>query len=213
MSSSFRRPAPGGVQVQIRVLAFLAASIVALPLMASPVTYTYTGNDFTTATGPDLTTSDSVTGSFTVASPLGDNLNGANIAGSALSYSFSDGPDTITNTTPNIGLCFCSPTIDIWTDASGNINNWDVSLTVGELGSENITTEDFDAGIFRGIVIEDSGTTDNTGSDTASNTGDQGSWGPGVVASSTPEPGSLTLFGAGLAALAAAVRRRRSRTR
>ena len=104
------------LNMRIRVLALPAAVILAVPLMASTI-YTYTGNDFTAATAP-LTISDSVTGSFTVASPLADNLNGANILagcvsnGCTMPFSFSDGGgDTITNTTPGIGVCSCSPYI------------------------------------------------------------------------------------------------------
>lgn len=179
---------------------FLAALILTVPLLASTdYTYTYTGDDFTSATGV-FSTSDSVTGYFTLSAPLGDNLNGANIASETLSFSFTDGPDTITNSTPDINVCFCSPTIDIWTDASGNIINWEISLTVGELGSENITTEDYYAGIITGTVIQDSGFIDS--SDQASNSGDAGSW-LLSTSSAAPEPASLLLAGAGMTAIAA----------
>ena len=176
--------------------------VLAVPLMADTV-YTYAGNDFNDITGTDFTTSDSVTGSFTVSSPLGDNLNGANIASSAISFSFSDGPDTITNTTPGIDTCFCSPTIDIWTNGSGQITNWDISLTAGELGSENITTENYYEGIFSGTVVEDEGFISD--SEEASISNDATTWGVGTPSgpSPVPEPGNLALVGIGLVAMAA----------
>jgi len=186
-----------------RVLVIPAAFILTMPLMAE--TYTYKGNDFTTVTGTGLTTSDSVTGSFTLASPLGVNLNGGNVAASALSFSFTDGPDTITNSTPGVDSCNCSPTIDIWTDGSGNIINWDIGLTVGNLGSETILSQDYFAGIFTGTLIRDSGNLDNSGNNTASNSGEAGTW-TASSSSAAPEPGSIWLLGAGLAALTGAVR-------
>jgi len=188
--------------LRIRSLTLPLAFILTMPLMGSTI-YTYTGNDFTVATGPVLSTSDLVTGFFTVASPLAHNLNGGNIAASTLSFSFSDGPDTITNTTPGVDICSCSPTIDIFTDGSGNIINWQISLTAGELGSENILTEDFFAGIVRGTEIEDFGNVDNTNTDTASNSGDPGVW-TSSATSTAPEPGSFVLLG--LAGLAGGIR-------
>jgi hypothetical protein len=196
------------LNMRIRVLALPAAFILAVPLMASTI-YTYTGNDFTTANAP-LTTSDSVTGSFTVASPLADNLNGANILTGCVSdgcttpFSFSDGAgDKITNTTPGIGVCSCSPYIDIFTDGSGNIINWDVSLTVGELGAFSIYTQDYYAGIFSGTVIRDLVFTDEV--TYGSNSADAGFWSASTT-SAAPEPESLGLLGAGLVALTGAIR-------
>jgi hypothetical protein len=167
------------------------------PLAAGTVyTYTYAGNDFTSAVAP-FTTSDYITGSFTLDAPLGDNLGGGNIAASVASFSFTDGVDTITNATPGIDDCSCSPTIDIWTNGTGEITNWEISLTVGELGSENLLTGDFYAGLIEGYKIEDYGNADSSGEDVASNTSDPGVWN-NSTSSAAPEPGSLLLAAVGL---------------
>ncbi len=84
------------------------------------ITYTYTGNDFQTATAP-YTTTDFVSGSFTLASALGDNLVLA--SETPTSYSFSDGVQTISSLSPPTDVTF-----EISTDASGKIDGWFINL-------------------------------------------------------------------------------------
>jgi hypothetical protein len=102
-----------------KLLGGLAACILGLPLMASS-TYTYTGLDFQSASGP-YTTNDFVSGSFTLASALGDNLVDDSIT--PASYSFSDGVQTITSASPPSDVTF-----DVSTDGSGNIDGWFINL-------------------------------------------------------------------------------------
>ena len=83
-------------------------------------TYTYTGLDFQVATGP-YTFSDFVSGFFTLASPLGDNLVLA--SETPASYSFSDGVQTFSSLSPPTDVTF-----EISTNASGQITGWFINL-------------------------------------------------------------------------------------
>jgi hypothetical protein len=80
--------------------------------------YTYTGNLFSAATSP-YSTSDEVTLSFTVATPLGDNLNDFFVT--PTSFTAFDGIDTISNN----GVV---PNIQIYTDSNGKIIQWDIDI-------------------------------------------------------------------------------------
>src|ERR1700676_1936697 len=77
--------------------------LIGLQSTARAETYTYTGNDFGSATLP-YTTGDFISGFFTVASPLGDSL--ALAAFTPTSYSFSDGVQTFASTSPPSGVTF-----------------------------------------------------------------------------------------------------------
>ena len=116
----------------VLVAALTMLMVGAVVCCAGPITYNYTGNDFTSA-GTPYTTSDSVTGSFTTNAPLGESLSGANITASVLSFSFFDGVQTINNLT-TLGA---SPDgFHFVTDANGNITGWaiEVNTTVDAPG-------------------------------------------------------------------------------
>jgi hypothetical protein len=116
------------------VLLFAVALIAAQlsqPMFAVPITYSYTGNPFTTATAP-YTTSDKVTGSVTLAAPLGANMSFTLVV--PLAFSFSDGVQTITNLSTPLGATF-----EFETGPTGAITGWEVGLFVPVL-TGNIQT-------------------------------------------------------------------------
>jgi PEP-CTERM motif len=168
------------------LLGGLAAFILALPSMASSVyTYTYTGNLFEAATGPYNTTSDAVDGSFTLSSPLGDDLSDAPFTPS--SYSFTDGVQTFSSTSSPA----TEETFDVFTSATGAITAWTVSLA-GPADANSVST----------FTSEDVGMLDEGFDGEGFNLGDAGTWAETVSSggggSPVPEPGNVALIGLGL---------------
>lgn len=149
--------------------------------------YTYTGNDFTITTGA-YTTSDQVTGTIDLATALGDNFGPSFI--SPVSFSFSDGVQTLTNLTAGLDANF----LGFSTDASGNIVTWIVlmnepfSLLNYEIYTEKPNPTDAfssDGGYYattnEGYVL-----------------GNPSMW---TAMSQTPIPAALPLFASGLGAI------------
>jgi hypothetical protein len=116
----------------IRELGCVAALALALTLpmasgaRADTVTFTYTGKDFTNAHDP-FTLSENVTGTITFAAPLAANLNLSSVT--PASFSFTAGPETLTNLTYNPSSGFSH--LDFTTDASGKITGWDITVALG----------------------------------------------------------------------------------
>jgi len=96
-------------------------------------TYFYTGTNFTIVT-PPYTTSDLVTGSITLPTPLASDLFFAAIMPPA--FSFSDGVQTLSDANTNHNTFIVS------TNAVGDITNWfmSVSAEVGGVDLETIVT-------------------------------------------------------------------------
>ena len=110
-------------------LALGLIALVSTSALAQTYVYTYTGNGFTSASGP-YATSDKVTGSVTFSAPLGDNYNG-NPSATMLSYNFTDGvgPQNVVGSTSGGGLGF--PYLmnsTFGTDSSGDIVSWNFEV-------------------------------------------------------------------------------------
>lgn len=156
------------------------------------VVYTYTGIDFIGSSGP-FTTSDSISGSFTVTTALTDDLS--NVSITPESFTFSDGVDTVTDLTANDALFF------VTTNGVGQITDWSIDINeyagplIQTLGPVSDLTD-----CCSDIVENASHTIDD-----ANPQGYNGSW---TSADPTPEPAPFALMVTGLLALALVGRKR-----
>lgn len=171
----------------------LLLAMLCTPLANAGVIYTYTGLDFIESSGP-FTTSDSINGSFTVATALGDDLS--NVFITPESFTFSDGVDTVTNLTAHDPQFFF-----FTTNGAGQITDWLIGLN--EVAGPLIQT----LGPVSDLTDCCSDIVEN-----ASHTigdynprGDNGSW---TSANSTPEPAPFALMATGLLALVLVGRKR-----
>jgi PEP-CTERM motif len=176
-----------------RCTLFLLAAIWLVLLLGSPVRvkadsiYTYTGNPFTIFSGYSCPPECNLSGSFTLASPLADNLSLAQITPTA--FSFTDGNSTWDPTT-------ASSYFVVSTDASGAIIGWFLGYeqllnpTVPTLLSESNTP--FNCGVGCNAIDWSFNLTNSTAQAQVVN--NPGTW--QVVM--TPEPGTLLLLGMAL---------------
>ena len=171
------------------VLAALMVCVVLAPTASADTIYNYTGNPMTlTTTGTaDVcgggTSPCSITGTFTVATPLGDSMALTTITPEVLSFSFSDGNQTIDSGVTKF---------EVGTDVNGNINAWYIEVGTGTdyIWLRNNGNDQSD----NGYVVYEHMNPGTWNDPPAGNTA------PAATVT-TPEPSSLFLLSSGLIGL------------
>jgi hypothetical protein len=98
-------------------------------LANAAVVYTYTGNNFNEVFGgTDYSTSNSVSGSFTVASAFPANMPPTDVREQVLSYSFTDGVNTFNESNSEVCLTDEVGGFGLGTDSNGDPYVWIITL-------------------------------------------------------------------------------------
>jgi len=202
----------------VRLLGILCACLLSLAITPAvgSVVYTYTGNVFSTFSDPtSYDNTKAITGTVEFAAPLGAN-NPYSPADTPISFSFSDGINTLTesNTTSGSGINSVA-TFNLQTDASGNIIIWDIELFTGwstlDSGGTSVRIasvggvfpSDSDIGDMRLCTSPNCVTQD---SDFGRNDLAAGTW----TMSAVPVPAAVWLFGSGLLGLIGIAKRKKA---
>ena len=184
--------------MRLRTLACLAGVLAfTLPMMANTI-YTYTGNPFSGPVSP-YTTSDFISGSFTLITPIGANssFNARFNTSNLVSYTFTDGVQTINDANSQDGFAFISSNIVVGTDATGHIQSWGIGIFNATLGQIDINNNQFLVG---DLVYSSAG-------QRIASSGSPGTW-TISSASPVPEPSAFALLGSGMLSIVGLARRR-----
>src|ERR1700730_15835807 len=179
---------PRGVFFPYLSILFIIMGLFAgnAPSVFADTTYTYTGNAFDVFTGsatcPAIC---SVSGSFSVSSPIMTSSDSSTAPLLPTIFSFTDGNTILTPGNAS------SVTFDVSTDKFGNIKEWSINLQ-GISGVEILTE-------FTGSAFE---ATDLSFSSSGEGflQGNRGTW-----VTTTPEPSTFLLLGLGLLAVLALI--------
>jgi hypothetical protein len=183
--------------------------VCAIPAMAAPITYNYTGQYFNSfSNGSIFSPSEFVTASVTLAAPLDEpnqeyslvdggivqtNPNDCeDLCGDVLAWSIGDATDTLSSANGNFLY-----TLFFETDAEGNIYNWEIDAFVSGV---DVYPQLHTAGNYGPEPGGQDYDYSPVGPSVAYSEFVPGTWSEGPASASVPEPGTLTLLFAGLAA-------------
>jgi hypothetical protein len=186
---------------------FISAALLCLVVTScvasakADATYTYRGNLFFGRPDqgecflipPSACTHAWIDGSFTLASPLADNLTNVFVKPASFSFESAGLTDDNTNTPPAN-----NPTFEVSTNALGDVDFWNITIRGSEVDFFSFSSPIPIGGGFSGDAISPpvplSGFLDNSG--------EPGTWTVSTTGTSVPEPASGTLLIAGLVGLA-----------
>lgn len=187
------------------VIVVFAAFLAGTSVARADTVYAYTGNNYQSVKG-FYDTTEHVSGSFEVATPLAADETFSPVA--YTEYSFFDGEQTLTN------LNSAPYTFSVTTDSVGNVLYWGITLVDLEVSQYLILIQHID-GVDPTIYASDLGFRDPFFRDKydvyasyGQVVGDAGTWTLSETTATTPEPSAMLLFVTGALGFAGVVRRR-----